>query len=56
MLLNLFSKLTFQKLLSGTLLKCHIVSSVDPDLGPNSFNCLQRLSAFDKRRRLQGKS
>ena len=50
-----FIKLTFSKILSGTLAECRTVrflirtdKTVSPDLGPN---CLQRLSADDKSRR-----
>ena len=46
-----FSKLTFQKILSGTMSVSNVLDPdqdrhfVGPDLGPN---CFQRLSAEDK--------
>ena len=54
----IYFKLTFQKILSGTLRVSNgldpdqNLSSVGPDLGPN---CLQRLSADSKSHRYQGK-
>ena len=56
---NFFSKLTFQKILSGTL---SVLNSSDPDqdrhfVGPDlDPNCLQSLSADNKSCLNQGKS